>query len=68
MLLLWGGRDLCFNRHFFVEWRYRFAQAESRYFVNAGHYLLEDSFAEIAPLMVDFFKRNLKRISDDGRL
>ena len=66
MLLLWGGKDFCFNRHFFVEWRYRFPQAESRYFVNAGHYLLEDAFADIAPLLVDFFKRNLKRTTDDG--
>jgi pimeloyl-ACP methyl ester carboxylesterase len=66
MLLLWGGRDFCFNHDFFVEWRYRFPQAECRYFADAGHYLLEDAFADIAPLTVDFFKRNLKQATGNG--
>jgi pimeloyl-ACP methyl ester carboxylesterase len=60
MLLLWGGRDFCFNRHFYDEWLYRFPQAESRYFADAGHYLLEDAFAAIGPRIVDFLHRNFK--------
>ncbi len=60
MLLLWGGRDFCFNRHFFDEWLQRFPQAERKYFADAGHYLLEDAFDEIAPRIVDFFGRHLR--------
>jgi haloalkane dehalogenase len=60
MLLLWGGRDFCFNRSFFVEWLNRFPQAERKYLADAGHYLLEDAFDDIAPRIKDFFRRNLK--------
>jgi haloalkane dehalogenase len=60
MLLLWGGRDFCFNRHFFDEWLARFPQAERKYFEDAGHYLLEDAFEEIAPRIHDFFRRHLR--------
>jgi len=60
MLLLWGGRDFCFNRYFFDEWQQRFPQAESRYLTDAGHYLLEDAFADLSPRIIDFFRRNLK--------
>lgn len=59
MLLLWGGRDFCFTRHFYDEWRRRFPHAEGRYFPEAGHYLLEDAFDEIAPDIADFFARKL---------
>lgn len=57
MLLCWGGRDFCFTRHFFAEWQQRFPGAESHYFADAGHYLLEDAFAEIYPLIRDFVFR-----------
>jgi haloalkane dehalogenase len=59
MLLPWGGRDFCFTRPFYDEWRRRFPNAEGRYFANAGHYLLEDAFDEIAPGIADFFARQL---------
>lgn len=58
MLLLWGGRDFCFTRHFYDEWRRRFPGAESHFFPEAGHYLLEDALAEITPLVDDFFVRH----------
>jgi pimeloyl-ACP methyl ester carboxylesterase len=60
MLLLWGGRDFCFDRYFFEEWLDRFPHAERKYLENAGHYLLEDAFDEIAPRIVDFFGRRLR--------
>ena len=60
MLLLWGGRDFCFNRSFFDEWLQRFPQAERKYFANAGHYLLEDAFDDIAPRINDFFRHHLR--------
>ena len=54
MLICWGGKDFCFTEHFFHEWQHRFPQAESHYFTDAGHYLLEDSFTEIFPLIHKF--------------
>jgi len=59
MLILWGGRDFCFNEEFYKEWLQRFPEAEKHFFPNAGHYVLEDAFEEIAPLVTAFFKKNL---------
>lgn len=55
MLLLWGGRDFCFNDTFFQEWCERFPAAEKEYFPDGGHYILEDKFTEIKPLLLRFF-------------
>ncbi|MDR9502531.1 MAG: alpha/beta fold hydrolase [Desulfurivibrionaceae bacterium] len=57
MLICWGGRDFCFNDHFYQEWQRRFPGAESHYFPEAGHYILEDAFAQVAPLVEDFFAK-----------
>ena len=54
MLVCWGGRDFCFNESFFREWRHRFPKAEAHWFADAGHYLLEDAFTEILPLVERF--------------
>ena len=56
LLLLWGGRDFCFNDDFYREWCQRFPDAEKHYFPDGGHYILEDKFADIAPLLRQFFK------------
>ncbi len=55
MLIIWGGRDFCFTRHFYDEWRERFPEAEGIYFDDAGHYVLEDKKDAIAPLLARFF-------------
>ncbi len=55
MLILWGGKDFCFNDQFYHEWCRRFPQARRRYFPAAGHYLLEDAGDEIEPLAREFF-------------
>lgn len=55
MLICWGGKDFCFNKHFYDEWCLRFPQAETHYFAGSGHYILEDAFGEIAPLAQQFF-------------
>ncbi len=57
MLIAWGGKDFCFNDHFYREWQQRFPQAECHYFADAGHYVLEDAFDRIAPLVLDFLGR-----------
>lgn len=57
MLICWGGKDFCFNDHFYHEWQRRFPGAECHYFPEAGHYVLEDAFVEVAHLAEDFFVR-----------
>ena len=56
MLICWGGRDFCFNRLFYNEWRQRFPQAQTHYFEDASHYVLEDAWSEINPLIHTFVK------------
>ena len=60
-LILWGGRDFCFNDHFFLEWKQRFPQARSIYLVNAGHYVLEDASAEAEQFLEGFLADYLRR-------
>jgi len=58
MLILWGGKDFCFTRHFYDEWLQRFPDAKGHYFPDAGHYLLEDAFESLAPLVTTFFQKH----------
>ncbi|MDK9707803.1 MAG: alpha/beta fold hydrolase [Desulforhopalus sp.] len=57
ILILWGARDFCFNDSFYTEWKRRFPEAESHYFDDGGHYVLEDKIAEIVPILKIFFTR-----------
>ena len=40
--ILWGGKDFCFNRHYYDRWRTLLPGAKANYFESAGHYVLED--------------------------
>ena len=40
--ILWGGKDFCFNRHYYDRWRSLLPEAKADYFESAGHYVLED--------------------------
>ena len=60
MLILWGGKDFCFNDHFYNEWRRRFPNARAEYFPEAGHYVLEDAFDEIGPMVLNFLSESHK--------
>ena len=65
MLLVWGGADFCFNRHFFKEWQQRFPHAQAYYYEDAGHYLMEDAFESIAPNITEFLAKTLGVPGDD---
>ena len=56
MLILWGGRDFCFNRGFYEEWRRRFPHARAQYFEDGGHYVLEDVFPGAMERLAPFLK------------
>ncbi|MBU0674684.1 MAG: alpha/beta fold hydrolase [Proteobacteria bacterium] len=59
VLILWGGKDFCFNDHFFKEWQKRFPEARCIYMENAGHYVLEDAGQEVDHLINSFFAEHL---------
>lgn len=54
MQIIWGGKDFCFNDHFFAEWKKRFPKANAHYFEDAGHYVLEDRQADCMELIQRF--------------
>lgn len=54
-LVLWGGKDFCFNDSFYHEWCHRMPHAEQVYYKNGGHYILEDEFDDIALRLRAFF-------------
>jgi len=56
VLLLWGGRDFCFTRHFHDRFRQLLPKARSVYLHDAGHYILEDAPDEAATQVATFFQ------------
>lgn len=42
-LLLWGGRDFCFDDRFLGRWREIYPDALCERYPDAGHYVLEDA-------------------------
>jgi len=45
--IVWGGKDFCFNMHFFRRWCEIFPDAEVRLHKEHGHYILEDGEAAV---------------------
>ncbi len=52
ILIVWGGRDFCFNLYFFGRWLKIFPHAEKLLLAEAGHYVLDDAGpAAIGPIV-----------------
>jgi len=68
-LILWGGRDFCFNQSFYAEWRRRLPNAEAHFLENAGHYVLLDADWQTIPKICEFLTstRANSRASSTGR-
>jgi pimeloyl-ACP methyl ester carboxylesterase len=56
MLVCWGMRDFVFDADYLAGWTTRFPRAEVHRFEDAGHWVLEDAGAEIAPLVRRFLE------------
>ncbi len=54
MLLTWGMKDWVFDEAFLNGWIKRFPKATVKRFPDSGHFLLEDSSAEVTALIKDF--------------
>lgn len=52
--IVWGGKDFCFNRHFFKRWCELFPTAETHFYENYGHYILEDGGNEVLETIRSF--------------
>lgn len=55
-LILWGGKDFCFNRHFFERWLEIYPDAEAHWYANAGHYIIEDELEDVSEKIWEFIK------------
>lgn len=42
-LIIWGGRDFCFDDAFLEQWRKTLPQADVHPIADAGHYVIEDA-------------------------
>ena len=58
ILLLWGMKDFVFRPEVLELFERIWPHAEVQRFQRAGHYVLEDAGAEIAPRVRDFLKRH----------
>jgi haloalkane dehalogenase len=57
-MILWGGKDFCFDDTFLSRWREIYPDARVEYLERAGHYVLEDAGADARARIADFFKKN----------
>lgn len=55
-LILWGGKDFCFDRHFFEKWISIYPDVEAHWYANAGHYVLEDALDDVSARIWNFVK------------
>lgn len=58
VMVLWGGKDFCFTKHFYDRWREFLPEAKYVFFENYGHYVIEEDFSQIAPYLDDFLVLN----------
>ena len=54
ILILWGKKDFCFTEKFLSYWQKYFPKAQVHTFNDAGHYVLEDAYEKMIPLIEDF--------------
>lgn len=55
-LILWGGKDFCFDRNFFERFVQIYPEAEAHWYAQAGHYVLEDALTDVSARMWEFIK------------
>ncbi len=56
MIIFWGMKDFCFTEQYLKEWIYRFPGAAVHCFPDAGHYVVEDAYQDILPVLKRFLE------------
>jgi pimeloyl-ACP methyl ester carboxylesterase len=59
-LILWGGRDFCFDDTFLNRWRGIYPDARVERLPDAGHYVLEDGGPAAVAAAASFITQNLQ--------
>ncbi len=67
VLICWGEEDFIFNQDFLSEWTRRCPQAEVHRFPRAGHYVTEDAFEDIIPVVKRFLQDTEPRTQPRAR-
>jgi cis-3-alkyl-4-acyloxetan-2-one decarboxylase len=57
-MILWGGRDFCFDASYLSRWREFWPDAWVEHLGGAGHYVLEDAGADARGRIADFLKKD----------
>ena len=57
-LVIWGNQDFVFHHYFRDGWKNAVPDAEMHELDHANHFVVEDAFEEIVPLMTDFLGRH----------
>lgn len=57
-LIVWGGRDFCFNEHFLNRWREAFGAATTHRLPEVGHYVIDDGGYEARSLVSEFLQKS----------
>ncbi|MHA2164586.1 MAG: alpha/beta fold hydrolase [Candidatus Hodarchaeales archaeon] len=60
MIIIWGADDFTFSeKNVLPEWKKRFPDAEIKIIEDAGHFIVEDAYEEIIPLMGEFLRNHV---------
>jgi haloalkane dehalogenase len=57
-LIVWGGRDFCFDDTFLAQWQRELPRARVHRIADAGHYVLDDARDEVLPLIASHLAGN----------
>jgi pimeloyl-ACP methyl ester carboxylesterase len=58
-MIIWGGKDFCFDKTFFDKWLNIYPDAEAYYFEDANHYVIEDKKEECMKLLSRFIGHSI---------
>ena len=57
VLIIWGKKDFCFNDLYLERWLEYFPKAEVHELAGAGHYVVEDAYELIIPIIEKFLSK-----------
>jgi haloalkane dehalogenase len=57
-MFIWGMRDWCFSPHFLDRFLEFIPRGEVHRFDDAGHYVIEDAYERIVPLVEQFLEKH----------
>lgn len=57
MLILWGSKDFVFDQAFLSQWQGYFPHAEVHRLNQVGHYIADDAYEDVIPIMEQFLDK-----------